>query len=445
MIRTPINNGLLQSDLDCDNFDLLNTTIEGGDGGGGGFQFDVTTYGAIGDGVTDDTTAIQDALAAIPSTGGLLYFPAGTYKYTGSTLTLDRNITVMGDGGGTQIITITPLASVHGKRATTTIDFDSATGTLFDVTEDGCAFKNLGLRNPHSTAPTAGAGIVVSSHGDRTVFENLTVDNFYVGIDVQAGSASTFENCFIHFSGLYGLKLRNIAFPDGGDHSISNCEVHTAGTSAIRIESGGGVKIINTKLLFAVNGVDLAVANSVATVDLLVSNCSIEGMSGVGIKGTTGASSSFWREILLTGNQFQISGAAGYGINLSATTAGDFGMVVITGNQGFSSGSSSPFITLTNCSDVTLANNQGTGFSDIVTFGSGVTFAERTQAIPNGGTTGQILTKTSNLEYAVGWETPTTFYIGTDARLVSVSGGVKLEARNTGTGVWVEAARWTNP
>jgi hypothetical protein len=38
-----------------------------------------------------------------------------------------------------------------------------------------------------------------------------------------------------------------------------------------------------------------------------------------------------------------------------------------------------------------------------------------------------------------------TVYVGTDMRLVAVSGGAKLEARNTATGVWVEAARWTNP
>jgi hypothetical protein len=38
-----------------------------------------------------------------------------------------------------------------------------------------------------------------------------------------------------------------------------------------------------------------------------------------------------------------------------------------------------------------------------------------------------------------------TAYIGTDARLVAISGGVKLEVRNTGTGTWVEATRYTNP
>lgn len=39
---------------------------------------DVKVFGAVGDGVTDDTFAIQSAIQFIPR-GGLLYFPAGTY------------------------------------------------------------------------------------------------------------------------------------------------------------------------------------------------------------------------------------------------------------------------------------------------------------------------------------------------------------------------------
>jgi hypothetical protein len=41
--------------------------------------------------------------------------------------------------------------------------------------------------------------------------------------------------------------------------------------------------------------------------------------------------------------------------------------------------------------------------------------------------------------------TANVFYIGTDARLVPVSGGVKVEVRNITTGTWLEATRWTNP
>jgi hypothetical protein len=40
---------------------------------------DVRAYGAKGDGVTDDTTAIQTAINALPGAGGTILFPAGTY------------------------------------------------------------------------------------------------------------------------------------------------------------------------------------------------------------------------------------------------------------------------------------------------------------------------------------------------------------------------------
>src|SRR5438105_7066107 len=41
-----------------------------------------TKYGAAGDGVTDDTAAIQKALSALGPTNPTLYFPAGTYRIT---------------------------------------------------------------------------------------------------------------------------------------------------------------------------------------------------------------------------------------------------------------------------------------------------------------------------------------------------------------------------
>jgi hypothetical protein len=46
--------------------------------------FDVKTYGAVGDGSTDDTVAIQAAITAATSTGGVIYFPAGVYIVGGA-------------------------------------------------------------------------------------------------------------------------------------------------------------------------------------------------------------------------------------------------------------------------------------------------------------------------------------------------------------------------
>jgi len=45
----------------------------------GSVVVDVRTYGAVGDGVHDDTSAIQAAINSLPSTGGTVYVPAGTY------------------------------------------------------------------------------------------------------------------------------------------------------------------------------------------------------------------------------------------------------------------------------------------------------------------------------------------------------------------------------
>lgn len=66
-----------QSDLDQFDqalFDLKSTVVN------------VRDFGAKADGSTDDTTAIQNALNAVSSKGGTLYFPVGTYKIT-STIT----------------------------------------------------------------------------------------------------------------------------------------------------------------------------------------------------------------------------------------------------------------------------------------------------------------------------------------------------------------------
>ena len=63
----------------------------------------VKDFGAVGDGVTDDTAAIQ---AAIDSQAGFLavYFPAGTYKVTSQITINDDRVMLHGDGVATRIL-----------------------------------------------------------------------------------------------------------------------------------------------------------------------------------------------------------------------------------------------------------------------------------------------------------------------------------------------------
>lgn len=74
----------------------------------GGLFFNVKdpTYGAVGDGVTDDTTAIGLAItAAVAAGGGIVFFPATTSFYLITSLSISAaNITLMGVGPNASVI-----------------------------------------------------------------------------------------------------------------------------------------------------------------------------------------------------------------------------------------------------------------------------------------------------------------------------------------------------
>jgi hypothetical protein len=67
-------------------------------------DFNVRSYGALGDGVTDDTTAIRNAITAAAGTPySSLYFPAGTYMLS-DYLTPRSNVRFRGDGKGSTFL-----------------------------------------------------------------------------------------------------------------------------------------------------------------------------------------------------------------------------------------------------------------------------------------------------------------------------------------------------
>ena len=63
-------------------------------------RINVRDYGAVGNGSTDDKQAIQNAINAVPSGGGVVYFPSGTYRITGKLTLSDTQNCIILEGCG---------------------------------------------------------------------------------------------------------------------------------------------------------------------------------------------------------------------------------------------------------------------------------------------------------------------------------------------------------
>ena len=94
--------------------------------------FNVKDYGAVGDGTTDDTTAIRAALTAVSASGrigGTVWFPQGTYRITGSLTIASENVHIRGTGK--RNVLQYPLPASDAGSASTI--YNDHTGPLFHL------------------------------------------------------------------------------------------------------------------------------------------------------------------------------------------------------------------------------------------------------------------------------------------------------------------------
>ena len=154
------------------------------------------TYGALGDGVTDDTTAIL--AANIAAAGGILFFPPGTYKVT--TLGVSSsNLNWYGAGRGVSIISGSTSTSLVGLTNNTNtawknfsnLSFTSSGGytRLFNLEENqNVSFKNCSF----DASQCSGAGVEwTSAVGLSKVF--FTDCDFVFGSATNAGLRNAAE------------------------------------------------------------------------------------------------------------------------------------------------------------------------------------------------------------------------------------------------------------
>lgn len=88
-----------------------------------------SVYGAKGDGVTDDSAAINAAILAASTSGGTVYVPAGTY-IIGSSIILRSNVAIVGDGFNATIFKLKNGANTDVMKTLTNVDTYIGTGTV---------------------------------------------------------------------------------------------------------------------------------------------------------------------------------------------------------------------------------------------------------------------------------------------------------------------------
>lgn len=134
----------------------------------------VKDFGAVGDGVTDDSTAIQNAVNTMTS-GGTLVFPFGTYKINTSILIQNSDITILGNGSTIDATTLTYNAAVRGSGAV----FRFITpNTQYSTTLSATA--NAGDYTISLTSATgAAAGQLIRCASTEVQYRNSTVIAYY--------------------------------------------------------------------------------------------------------------------------------------------------------------------------------------------------------------------------------------------------------------------------
>jgi len=260
----------------------------------------VKDFGAVGNGVANDTVAIQAAIDAVYNAGGgTLFFPSGTYLVTSIVRNWANPITVNLQG--------------EGKRSTVIKKFDASTTPLFDLS--GIA----SMLEPYSeisemtlNANNVGANGIRATNFGRWVLRNVFITGCNRGLYCRGGLVFDVYDCTFQANqyGYYCEKSANNVFSNlvsfyGGQFSGNT-------TWGLYITQASGVHIVGTDISF--NGTsgdvntggiyyDATMDDEIGYAIASIKNAWFEGNFGNGIKtGAVGGLHFSMRDTTLAGN-----------------------------------------------------------------------------------------------------------------------------------------------
>jgi hypothetical protein len=181
----------------------------------------VKDFGAVGDGTTDDTAAINSALA---STKLAIYMPPGTYKVTGILNVITTGTCLFGAGPYATIIT------------------SSSSGATISVAASlsGVAFQDFSLTRVAGTAIAGNDGIKFNTLTEQAFVNNIKVTNHWNGFSLCPTSYSFVTNILAQNNYNNGLLVANNATYSGLQWQFLKCLSQTNNGYGLLVDTALG-------------------------------------------------------------------------------------------------------------------------------------------------------------------------------------------------------------
>ena len=221
-------------------------------------ELSVKAFGAVGNGIVDDTTAIQQAINVCIANGATLYFPKGKYKVT-STLIATSTLSMRGDSmaaydGATTIFC--------GAPSILLIDFQGPENFIEKIIFLGYEPINADNVNGYGQGATCTGLKFLRSNGAKDIDSVLSfcgLVSFQTGVKPTGSNLKITDSIFTAVRFPIDLYASASAPDDFRGHVIDNVRFHKCGgntttTDSVCIRATGTLKNVQLTRLFADNG-----------------------------------------------------------------------------------------------------------------------------------------------------------------------------------------------
>ena len=295
-------------------------------------DFNALWFGVVGDGATDNSTAVQNAVNA--AAGNQISFPVGRFCFHGITSAVPVNIQGAGMGAG-------PGSAEQSNPNMTQFLINSSTSDLFTITSNyPSIFRDFHVGVLGANQPmTSGVGIHLIGAGGATVsnpkINNVAFSAVYNPIRILRPAWPEISGCYFDTWLNNGLYFETSSGIEGSGGFINdNFFFGTSSTTSPAIYSEVGYTIIQSNEILGGNAcVQFNIKNYSAGFIKIADN-TIEdfGTSGVSISSGDGSTAAM---VMIQDNEFSVNAnvdTTSISINEYVASPAWITDIVITGN-----------------------------------------------------------------------------------------------------------------